>query len=128
MGKRLLVVVLLIAAAAGAWALATRPHAWWSASAPAIGTPESHGFYQCAMHPQIVSDKPGSCPICGMKLDYVEGTTATPAADAAAPHERRIVTYRNPMRPDVTSPVPAKDEMGMDYIPVYEDEVTGDAG
>ncbi|MBD3649437.1 MAG: efflux RND transporter periplasmic adaptor subunit, partial [Pseudomonadales bacterium] len=27
--------------------------------------------------------------------------------------------YRNPMNPAITSPVPAKDEMGMDYIPVY---------
>lgn len=33
-----------------------------------------------------------------------------------------ILFYRNPMNPDVTSPVPAKDSMGMDYIPVYADE------
>jgi len=32
--------------------------------------------------------------------------------------------YRNPMNPSVTSPVPAKDAMGMDYMPVYaEDEL-----
>lgn len=30
--------------------------------------------------------------------------------------------YRNPMNPEVTSPVPAKDSMGMDYIPVYDDQ------
>src|SRR6188768_1858063 len=24
--------------------------------------------YTCAMHPQITSDKPGKCPICGMDL------------------------------------------------------------
>jgi hypothetical protein len=24
--------------------------------------------YQCKMHPEVVSDKPGRCPICGMKL------------------------------------------------------------
>jgi Cu(I)/Ag(I) efflux system membrane fusion protein len=30
--------------------------------------------------------------------------------------------YRNPMNPDITSPVPAKDSMGMDYVPVYADE------
>ncbi len=30
--------------------------------------------------------------------------------------------YRSPMNPTVTSPVPAKDSMGMDYIPVYADE------
>jgi len=34
---------------------------------------------------------------------------------------RNILFYRNPMNPAVTSPVPAKDSMGMDYVPVYED-------
>ncbi len=29
--------------------------------------------------------------------------------------------YRNPMNPNITSPVPAEDEMGMKYIPVYAD-------
>ncbi len=36
--------------------------------------------------------------------------------------------YRHPMQPDITSPVPAKDDMGMDYIPVYAEpgsEATG---
>jgi len=36
--------------------------------------------------------------------------------------QRKILYYRNPMNPQVTSPVPAKDEMGMDYVPVYEQE------
>ena len=38
--------------------------------------------------------------------------------------EKAPLFYRNPMNPAITSPVPAKDEMGMDYIPVYAD---GDA-
>jgi Cu(I)/Ag(I) efflux system membrane fusion protein len=33
--------------------------------------------------------------------------------------------YRSPMNPEVTSPVPAKDPMGMDYIPVYADADQG---
>lgn len=37
--------------------------------------------------------------------------------------------YRNPMNPEVTSPVPAQDHMGMDYIPVYaDDDQDGPAG
>ena len=35
--------------------------------------------------------------------------------------ERKPLFYRNPMNPAITSPVPAKGEMGMDYIPVYAD-------
>lgn len=41
---------------------------------------------------------------------------------AQAPTGRRILYYRNPMNPAITSPTPAKDEMGMDYVPVYADE------
>ena len=36
--------------------------------------------------------------------------------------ERKVLFYRHPMNPAVTSPAPKKDEMGMDYIPVYEEE------
>lgn len=32
--------------------------------------------------------------------------------------------YRSAMKPSVTSPAPAKDEMGMDYVPVYAEEKT----
>jgi membrane fusion protein, copper/silver efflux system len=35
----------------------------------------------------------------------------------------KILYYRNPMGLPDTSPVPKKDPMGMDYIPVYADEV-----
>ncbi len=77
--------------------------------------------YVCPMHPNIVSDHPGDCPICGMKL--VKAPTAgASGTGAAAKGERTIAFYRSPMDPKVTSPTPRKDEMGMDYVPVYEDE------
>lgn len=41
-----------------------------------------------------------------------------------AEKEKNILFYRNPMNPKVTSPVPMKDEMGMDYIPVYEEDAS----
>jgi len=40
---------------------------------------------------------------------------------AGAAQEKKPLYYRHPMKPGVTSPVPAKDEMGMDYVPVYAD-------
>ena len=90
--------------------------------------------YTCGMHPFIISDKPGNCPICGMTLTRIEdagpAATAGSAADKvpAGKGERKVLFYRNPMNPGVTSPVPAKDEMGMDYVPVYEDEAGNGGG
>lgn len=43
-----------------------------------------------------------------------------PAPAVGESGERRIAYYRNPMGLPDTSPVPRKDSMGMDYIPVYE--------
>ena len=49
---------------------------------------------------------------------------AAPAGSAlaAAPKARKVLYYRNPMGLPDTSPTPKKDQMGMDYIPVYEGE------
>jgi Cu(I)/Ag(I) efflux system membrane fusion protein len=47
-----------------------------------------------------------------------------PTATAGGP--RKILYYRNPMGLPDTSPVPKKDSMGMDYIPVYEGEEQDD--
>lgn len=38
---------------------------------------------------------------------------------------RRILYYRSAMDPQMTSPTPKKDPMGMDYVPVYADEAGG---
>jgi Cu(I)/Ag(I) efflux system membrane fusion protein len=45
-----------------------------------------------------------------------------PVKTAAPNSERRVRFYRHPMGLPDTSPVPKKDTMGMDYVPVYEDE------
>jgi Cu(I)/Ag(I) efflux system membrane fusion protein len=48
---------------------------------------------------------------------------ATPVTrNDAGGQPRRILYYRNPMGLDDTSPVPKKDAMGMDYVPVYADD------
>ncbi|HJV76359.1 MAG TPA: efflux RND transporter periplasmic adaptor subunit [Noviherbaspirillum sp.] len=44
------------------------------------------------------------------------------ASGDGAKKERKLLYYRNPMGLTDTSPVPKKDPMGMDYIPVYEGE------
>ena len=73
--------------------------------------------YHCPMHPTYVSDRPGQCPIC--KMDLVPMRTV-----AGTGGERKILYYRSPMDPAIRSEVPQKDPMGMDFVPVYEDEAT----
>jgi membrane fusion protein, copper/silver efflux system len=48
-------------------------------------------------------------------------SASEPASQAGG---KRVLYYRNPMGLPDTSPVPKKDSMGMDYIPVYEGEDT----
>jgi multidrug efflux pump subunit AcrA (membrane-fusion protein) len=71
--------------------------------------------YVCPMHPEVTSDEPGSCPVCGMDL-----VRRTPSASQGAP-----LYYRHPHRPEITSPEPMQDEMGMDFVPVYPEPRAG---
>ncbi len=47
--------------------------------------------------------------------------SVAPSPAASGQGDRKILYYRNPMGLPDTSPVPKKDTMGMDYIPVYAD-------
>ena len=47
---------------------------------------------------------------------------SNPSGKPAETNGHRILYYRNPMGLPDTSPVPKKDSMGMDYLPVFADE------
>lgn len=77
-------------------------------------------LYTCGMHPQVIQDHPGNCPICGMKLTPIRKQPS--AATAASAGERKIKYYRSTMNPGEVKPGPGKDSMGMEMVPVYEEE------
>ncbi len=116
----LAIVASAVIAGGGSWFLTRRGgdgHAHGGAVA------EAKEQWQCPMHPSIVQDHPGDCPICGMKLVKLEGT----GGGSEAKGERKLLFYRSPMDPTQTSLTARKDEMGMDYVPVYSDELGGAA-
>jgi Cu(I)/Ag(I) efflux system membrane fusion protein len=67
-----------------------------------------------------------------MQDDVTEVTGQTSGASPSGKSvsdKKDPLFYRNPMDPNITSPVPAKDHMGMDYIPVFaEEDASGPAG
>src|SRR5512133_4018029 len=90
---------------------------------PVAGESGSKTLYTCGMHPQVVQDKPGNCPICGMKLTPIRKQDAGAQGSATpASGERKVKYYRSTMMPGETSPAPGKDSMGMEMVPVYEDQ------
>ncbi|MFT5482118.1 MAG: Cu(I)/Ag(I) efflux system membrane fusion protein [Halieaceae bacterium] len=69
------------------------------------------------------------CLVLGLGTGYLIFGTNNMMPATVTVEKAKPLFYRNPMNPLVTSPVPAKGSMGMDYIPVYKDaESTSIAG
>lgn len=77
-GARLLALTAaLLLGAPAAGAQGTDPHA---------GHAQPKQLYTCGMHPQVIRDQPGTCPICGMELTplITNGGSAGSARDPDA--------------------------------------------
>ena len=72
-------------------------------------------LWHCGMHPQVVQDHPGECPICHMALTPMgNGGTDTDSG------KKKILYWWDPMLgPSSISDHPGKSAMGMDLVPVY---------
>ncbi|MFH1729561.1 MAG: efflux RND transporter periplasmic adaptor subunit [Pseudomonadota bacterium] len=73
-------------------------------------------LYTCGMHPEVVQNEPGTCPICGMDLVPMKNNNKS----AEEAKEKKIKHWVAPMDPTYISDNPGKSPMGMDLVPVYE--------
>lgn len=93
--------------------------------------------YVCPMHPQIVKEEPGSCPICGMDLVAVETEEEKPSSmmmvmpgsiitnETALEHAKKHLdpTYVCPMHPQIVKDEPGSCPIcGMDLVAVEAEE------
>jgi RND family efflux transporter MFP subunit len=93
------------------------------AQSPGADESANKTLYTCGMHPQVVQDKPGNCPICGMKLTPIRKQAGTASSGSTSPSsERKIKYYKSSMTAGEIRQTPGKDSMGMEMVPVYEDE------
>ncbi len=84
-------------------------------------------LYTCPMHPDVISDKPGQCPKCGMNLVPVKKQSTESHKEEAtskAKGKGKILYWQAPMDPTEIYDHPGKSKMGMDLVPVYESQVS----
>jgi RND family efflux transporter MFP subunit len=125
-------VLAVVLMSGGYWIISRHNAAQGPAMSPKVQK------YHCPMHPEFVSDKPGDCPICGMKLVPMESgaspekakgeQAAQETAGAPAQKERKILYWTDAMNPGNRYDKPGKAPDGMDLVPVYEQESPGAAG
>jgi Cu(I)/Ag(I) efflux system membrane fusion protein/cobalt-zinc-cadmium efflux system membrane fusion protein len=118
----IVVVVALLAFGAG---FALRGKAHTVSATAAHATTQGKQLWTCGMHPQVIQDHPGDCPICHMELTPLKADTVSSSATA----ERKVKYWWDPMmNPPYIAEKPGKSPMGMDLVPVYEDQVSAGAG
>lgn len=82
----ILIIILVLIAGSGGW-LFSKKHQ----TGPS--THSSHkDIYYCPMHPQYTSDRPGNCPICGMKLVKKETGTSQSIAKPSTESSQEYAT------------------------------------
>jgi Cu(I)/Ag(I) efflux system membrane fusion protein/cobalt-zinc-cadmium efflux system membrane fusion protein len=82
-------------------------------AAASTATAAKAAKYHCPMHPTVISDQPGECPICVMDLVPMKEDTR---ASRTEPPKKKIM-YRSTMNPNEVSDKPGKDAMGMEMVP-----------
>ena len=98
------VVASLVLGGGGTYLLSNRDHDHGS-STPS-GAEIAKEQWQCPMHPSIVQDHPGNCPICGMKLVKLAAAAVEPTAKQPSAPEPQKPQWQCPMHPSIVQDHP----------------------
>ena len=81
-----------------------------------IGDGNGDGLWTCGMHPEVIQEEPGICPICHMDLTPLRMDDSSDDAAEHAGHEDGLFTC--PMHPDIIEEEPGSCPIcGMDLVP-----------
>src|SRR5258706_6165679 len=131
--KMLLVAVLAAAVGVAATLLiqARRESAHTDHAAPSPPAENGSGhnhkqLWTCGMHPQVLKEEPGICPICHMKLTPLksDGDDST-TQSTASKGQKKVLYWWDPMLgPSSIADKPGKSAMRLDRVPVYESDMS----
>ncbi len=117
-----LLLIALIAALGGGYLIGTQRPAGHDHGSIQQGSDKGQAAtekkqqYTCGMHPFVIQDGPGLCPICGMTL-----TPLKPGTSGSQPQAAKVAKqWRSPMDPTYVRDAPGKDYMGHDLVPVTD--------
>ena len=103
-----LVVVLTISAGNGATARAEGQ----ASAASTAQAPAQKQLWHCGMHPQVIQDHPGNCPICHMPLTPMRSTNSDDP-----PKDGKQLWWDPMLGPSSITDHPGKSAMGMEMVP-----------
>jgi Cu(I)/Ag(I) efflux system membrane fusion protein len=116
-----------VLAGGGTWLATHDDHAHDGGAAAPPGATAAEQW-QCPMHPSIVQDHPGECPICGMKLVKVAsaGAAAQPTQASGSTQQEQ---WQCPMHPSIVQDHPGDCPIcGMKLVKVSGGDSGEDAG
>ena len=120
-GRFALLLLAALLGGAAVWLL--KPNETTGSNASAATPVSAKQLWTCGMHPQVIQDHPGICPICHMKLVPLKTENDEPTTRSAK--DRKVAYYWDPMLgPSSISDHPGKSAMGMDLVPVFEDQAS----
>ncbi|MFI5381616.1 MAG: efflux RND transporter periplasmic adaptor subunit [Tepidisphaerales bacterium] len=103
---RFILLMVIVGVVAAKWETMMNYYDRWTRPATTAEVAHSgESEYYCAMHPNIIRDEPGKCPVCGMPLSKRAKSTSRPAMPDGVLAQVQLTPLKVEMGRIGTSPV-----------------------